>query len=105
VDDWIGAYTNLVRDGALRTFSLLQQLATGGGPSTFQTLASSDDMKGKKTHSINVLQLVWIAVGAVFIFKPAQTVLNDDGFRLILSIAAAAVPWLLWRALKHKHAA
>ncbi|HEY6253589.1 MAG TPA: hypothetical protein VI685_26825, partial [Candidatus Angelobacter sp.] len=100
---WFGGYTNLVRDGALRMISSLRHLATDAA-SPGQIFVHKSERTTKNKRWNQGLQLLWVAVCLIIIFKPGRSVLLDHSFLMIASAAMVIVPWILWRTFKRQPA-
>lgn len=68
VTGWFEGYTHLLRDGALRAFSLLRRTGTESAPPPVLFEEDSE----LKTRRYMLLQLGWIAVCTLLLWKPAQ---------------------------------
>jgi hypothetical protein len=91
ITGWFGGYTHLLRDGVLRAFSLLQR--TGGEANPPPVLFDEDSELENRRYLL--LQLGWIAVCLLLLWKPSQ--LTSVRVMVPLLLLAANLFWQLLR--------
>jgi hypothetical protein len=96
---WVGGYTNLVRDGALRAVALLRRLGTEE-PSANQIVTGKVRRTHKGRRWSQALQLLWVAAFMIAILKPGQ-ILAGHSF-LTAPVTLMSVLCLIWLVFKQE---
>jgi len=96
VTGWFEGYTHLLRDGALRAFSLLCRTGTESAPPP----VLFDEDSELRTRRYLLLQLGWIAICALLLWKPAQLTSTRVMVPLLVVLAAN----LIWQLLRRQNA-
>jgi predicted unusual protein kinase regulating ubiquinone biosynthesis (AarF/ABC1/UbiB family) len=92
VTGWFEGYTHLLRDGALRAFSLLRRTGTESAP---PPVLFDEDSK-LKTRRYLLLQLAWIAICALLLWKPAQL----TSTRVMVPLLLVLTVNLIWQFIR-----
>ena len=97
---WFGGYTNLIRDGALRAFSLLRRMGNED-PSREQIFITNMKKSGRKRWS-HALQFAWIAVCAALLLSTVRPIFEGRSIHLELTVAVICFSFIVSRVLKRE---